>query len=75
MDQISKEVKGKEDAKLISVASSYKPLYESTNNLHPFDDISKKIIQNNGLTSNVELANVDSGKLQVIIDDSYLEKF
>jgi hypothetical protein len=59
LDTISKEVKEKEDAKLISDASSYKPLYESTNNLHPFDDISKKIIQNNGLTTNVEIANID----------------
>jgi len=50
-------------------------LYETTNNLHPFDDISKKQVQNNGLTQNIELANLNSGKFQVVADDSYLEKY
>ena len=50
-------------------------MYETTNNLHPFDDISKKQVQNNGLTQNVEVADLNSGKFQVVADDSYLEKY
>jgi hypothetical protein len=50
-------------------------LYETTNNLHPFDDISKKQVQNNGLTQNIELADLNSEKFQVVADDSYLEKY
>jgi hypothetical protein len=50
-------------------------LYESTNNLHPFDDISMKQVQNNGFTQNVELADLNSGKMQVVLDDTYLENY
>lgn len=50
-------------------------MYESTNNLHPFDDISKKQVQNNGFTQNVELADLNSGKMQVVLDDTYLENY